>query len=134
MKHFFPNLVFKNFEVRGRMPKCLTNKAMLQVLDYVQQSKESFDKDQLLLFKRMQEYKKQVYQESRLSLNGPYGSPSGESVHPFSRISNEVVDVVNESAANGKVFWNTFPSFSENMQYFILQLFNFNSCYWPKQC
>ncbi|KAL5053144.1 hypothetical protein RYX36_033826 [Vicia faba] len=74
-----------------------------QVLDYVQQSKESFDKDQLLLFKRMQEHKKQVYQESRLSLNGPYGSPSGESVHPFSRISNEVVDVVSESAANGKV-------------------------------
>ncbi|CAL5214703.1 unnamed protein product [Lathyrus oleraceus] len=76
---------------------------IIEVLDYVQQSKESFDKDQLLLFKRMQEYKKQVYQESRLSLNGPYGSPSGESVHPFSRISNEVVDVVNESAANGKV-------------------------------
>ncbi|XP_058731918.1 ADP-ribosylation factor GTPase-activating protein AGD3-like isoform X1 [Vicia villosa] len=76
---------------------------IIEVLDYVQQSKESFDKDQVLLFKRMQEYKKQVYQESRLSLNGPYGSPSGEAVHPFSRISNEVVDVVNESAANGKV-------------------------------
>ncbi|CAK8579096.1 unnamed protein product [Lathyrus sativus] len=74
-----------------------------EILDYVQQSKESFDKDQVLLFKRMQEYKKQVDQESRLSLNGPYGSPSGESVHPFSRISTEVVDVVNESAANGKV-------------------------------
>ena len=74
-----------------------------EVLDYVQQSKESFDKDQVLLYKRMQEYKKQVYQESRLTLNGPYGSPIGDSVHPFSRISNEVVDVVKESAANGKV-------------------------------
>lgn len=76
----------------------------MQVLDYVQQSKESFDKEQISLYKRMQEYKKQVYQESRLSLNGPYGSPIGDSVHPFSRISNEVVDVVKESAANGKVF------------------------------
>ncbi|XP_027191263.1 ADP-ribosylation factor GTPase-activating protein AGD1 isoform X3 [Cicer arietinum] len=74
-----------------------------EVLDYVQQSKESFDKEQISLYKRMQEYKKQVYQESRLSLNGPYGSPIGDSVHPFSRISNEVVDVVKESAANGKV-------------------------------
>ncbi|CAI8613973.1 unnamed protein product [Vicia faba] len=31
---------------------------IIEVLDYVQQSKESFDKDQLLLFKRMQEHKK----------------------------------------------------------------------------
>ncbi|XP_045823306.1 ADP-ribosylation factor GTPase-activating protein AGD3-like isoform X1 [Trifolium pratense] len=74
-----------------------------EVLDYVQQSKESFDKDQILLYKRMQEYKKQVYQESRLSLNGPNGSPTGDSVQPFSRISPEVVDVIKESAANGKV-------------------------------
>ncbi|GAU25473.1 hypothetical protein TSUD_71270 [Trifolium subterraneum] len=71
-----------------------------EVLDYVQQSKENFDKDQILLYKRMQEYKKQVYQESRLSLSG---SPTGDSVHPFSRISPEVVDVIKESAANGKV-------------------------------
>ncbi|KAK2438939.1 ADP-ribosylation factor GTPase-activating protein AGD3 [Trifolium repens] len=74
-----------------------------EVLDYVQQSKENFDKDQILLYKRMQEYKKQVYQESRLSLNGPDGSPTGDSVHPFSRISPEVGDVIKESAANGKV-------------------------------
>lgn len=74
-----------------------------EVLDYVQQSKENFDKDQILLYKKMQEYKKQVYQDSRLSLNGPNGSPSGDSAQPFSRISNEVVDVVKESAANGKV-------------------------------
>lgn len=54
----------------------------------------------------MVEYKKLVHQESRLSLNGPYGSPSGEGVnmHPFSRISNTVADVVTESAADGKVF------------------------------
>lgn len=90
------------------MLKYLTKQAMLQVLDYVQQSKENFDKDQILLYKKMQEYKKQVYQDSRLSLNGPNGSPSGDSAHPFSRISNEVVDVVKESAANGKVLISLF--------------------------
>ncbi|XP_057751676.1 ADP-ribosylation factor GTPase-activating protein AGD3-like isoform X2 [Arachis stenosperma] len=74
-----------------------------EILDYVQQSRESYDEEQISLYKRMEEYKKRVYQESRMSLNGPYGSPNGDSVHPFSRISNEVADVVKESAANGKV-------------------------------
>ncbi|XP_027341301.1 ADP-ribosylation factor GTPase-activating protein AGD3-like isoform X2 [Abrus precatorius] len=74
-----------------------------EVMDYAHQSRESYNKEQIALYKRMQDYKRQVYQESRLSLNGPYGSPSGDSAHPFSRISNEVVDVVMESAANGKV-------------------------------
>ncbi|KAK7358706.1 hypothetical protein VNO77_00644 [Canavalia gladiata] len=74
-----------------------------EVMDYAHQSRESYNKEQISLYKRMQDYKKQVYQESRLSLNGPYGSPSGETAHPFSRISNEVADVVMESAANGKV-------------------------------
>ncbi|XP_061372320.1 ADP-ribosylation factor GTPase-activating protein AGD1-like [Gastrolobium bilobum] len=74
-----------------------------EVLDYVQQSRESYNKEQISLYKRMQEYKRQVYQESRMSLNGPYGSPSADCVHPFSRISNEVVYVVTESAASGKV-------------------------------
>ncbi|KAJ1411889.1 Pleckstrin-like proteiny domain [Sesbania bispinosa] len=74
-----------------------------EVLDYVQQSRESYNKEQISLYKRMQDYKRQVYEESRLSLNGPYGSPTGDCVHPFPKISNEVADVVMESAANGKV-------------------------------
>ncbi|KAE9602711.1 putative Arf GTPase activating protein [Lupinus albus] len=75
-----------------------------EVLDYVQHSRESYSKEEVSLYRRMEEYKRQVYEESRLSLNGPYGSsPSGDSAHPFSRISNDVVDVVMESAANGKV-------------------------------
>ena len=96
---------------------------MLQILDYVQQSRESYDKEQISLYKRMEEYKKQVYQESRMSLNGPYGSPGGDSVHPFSRISNEVADVVMESAANGKVFYNMIFPLSENM-YLVFNLFD----------
>lgn len=69
---------------------------MLQIRDFVNQSRESYNKEQISLYKRMQDYKKQVYEESRLSLNGPYR----DSAHPFSRVSN----VVLESAANGKVF------------------------------
>ncbi|XP_057417370.1 ADP-ribosylation factor GTPase-activating protein AGD1-like isoform X2 [Lotus japonicus] len=75
-----------------------------EVLDFVHQSRERYDTEQISLYKRMEDYKRQVYQESRLSLNGPYGgSPSGDSRHPFSKTSNEVADVVMESAANGKV-------------------------------
>ncbi|RDX62071.1 ADP-ribosylation factor GTPase-activating protein AGD3, partial [Mucuna pruriens] len=74
-----------------------------EIMDYVHQSRESYNKEQIALYKRMQDYKKQVYEESRLSLNGPYGSPSRDSAQPFSRMSNEVADVVMESAANGKV-------------------------------
>lgn len=74
-----------------------------QVLSYAQQSRESYNSDQISLNLKMQEYKRQIHQESRLSLNGSHGSP-GECAHPFSRISNEVVDAVKESAANGKVY------------------------------
>ncbi|CAJ1937589.1 unnamed protein product [Sphenostylis stenocarpa] len=74
-----------------------------EIMDYVHQSRENYNNEQIELYQRMQDYKKQVYEESRLSLSGPYGSPSGDSAHPFSRISNEVADVVMESAANGKV-------------------------------
>lgn len=73
-------------------------------MDYVHQSRENYNNEQIQLYQRMQDYKKQAYEESRLSLSGPCGSLLGDSAHPFSRISNEAADVVMESAANGKVF------------------------------
>ncbi|XP_057422877.1 ADP-ribosylation factor GTPase-activating protein AGD1-like isoform X4 [Lotus japonicus] len=78
---------------------------IIEVLAYAQKARESHNEEQISLCERMVEYKKLVHQESKLSLNGPYGSPSGEGVHvqPFSRISNKVVDAVTESAADGKV-------------------------------
>lgn len=77
---------------------------IIEVLAYAQKARESYNEEQISLCERMVEYKKASYQESRLSLNGPYGSPSGEvNIHPFSRISNSVVDAVAESAASGKV-------------------------------
>ena len=90
---------------------------MFQVLAYAQKSRESHNEEQISLCERMVEYKKLVHQESKLSLKGPYGSPSADSVKPFSRISNEVADAVTESAANGKVFKHVvLLSFSlENM-------------------
>ena len=79
-------------------------------MDYVHQSRENYNSEQIQLYQRMQDYKKQAYEESRFSLSGPYGSPRVDFAHPFSRISNEVADIVMESAANGKVFYNmTFP-------------------------
>ncbi|XP_073224279.1 ADP-ribosylation factor GTPase-activating protein AGD1-like isoform X2 [Cicer arietinum] len=78
---------------------------IIEVLAYAQKARESYNEEQISLCERMVEYKKLSYQESRLSLNGPYGSPRGEGAHlqPFSRRSNSVVDAVAESAANGKV-------------------------------
>ncbi|KAK7369601.1 hypothetical protein VNO80_11643 [Phaseolus coccineus] len=74
-----------------------------EIMDYVHQSRENYNSEQIQLYQRMQDYKKQAYEESRLSLSGPYGSPRVDFAHPFSRISNEVADIVMESAANGKV-------------------------------
>ncbi|GAU38121.1 hypothetical protein TSUD_318080, partial [Trifolium subterraneum] len=78
---------------------------IIEVLAYAQKARESYNEEQISLCERMVEYKKLSYQESRLSLNGPYGSPSAENahMHPFSRISSSVLDAVTESAANGKV-------------------------------
>ncbi|KAK2445222.1 ADP-ribosylation factor GTPase-activating protein AGD3 [Trifolium repens] len=78
---------------------------IIEVLAYAQKARESYNEEQISLCERMVEYKKQSYQESRLSLNGPYGSPSADNahMHPFSRISSSVIDAVAESAANGKV-------------------------------
>ncbi|RDX76801.1 ADP-ribosylation factor GTPase-activating protein AGD1, partial [Mucuna pruriens] len=78
---------------------------IIEVLAYTQKARESYNEEQISLCERMLEYKKHIHQESMLSLNGPYSSPSRDGVQgqPFSRISNKVVDAVTESAENGKV-------------------------------
>ncbi|XP_019434429.1 PREDICTED: ADP-ribosylation factor GTPase-activating protein AGD1-like isoform X1 [Lupinus angustifolius] len=76
---------------------------ILEVLAYAQKSRESANEEQISLCERMVQYKQLAREESKLSLNGPYSSPSGDSMQHFSRISNKVVDAVTESAANGKV-------------------------------
>ncbi|CAJ1974919.1 unnamed protein product [Sphenostylis stenocarpa] len=79
---------------------------IIEVLTYTQKARESYNEEQISLCERMLEYKKHVHHESMLSLNGPYippGGRDGNTVQPFSRISNEVADAVTESAENGKV-------------------------------
>lgn len=78
---------------------------------YTQQSRENHNMDQISLNDKIQEYRRQIHQESRLSLNGFHGSPV-DCVQPFSRIPNEVADAVMESAANGKVISDVMFPFS----------------------
>ncbi|KAF7840229.1 ADP-ribosylation factor GTPase-activating protein AGD1-like isoform X1 [Senna tora] len=73
-----------------------------EVLTIAQQSRENYNTEQISLLERIQEYKKQIHHDSKLSLNGTHGSSNREMQH-FSRIPNEVADAVMESAANGTV-------------------------------
>lgn len=72
-----------------------------QVLTYAQQSRESYCYEQAALNERMQEYKKQVDQETR-SFNSFHGSVNGDSVQPFPRSSHKVIEAVMQSATEGK--------------------------------
>lgn len=76
---------------------------MLQVLDYVQQTRESTNQEQISLNERILEYRSQIDRESRHSLSGVQGSPSGDGMQPISRKSNKLIEEVMQSAAKGKV-------------------------------
>ncbi|XP_054805407.1 ADP-ribosylation factor GTPase-activating protein AGD3-like isoform X2 [Prosopis cineraria] len=71
-----------------------------EVLSIAQQSRENYNTEQISLLERIQEYKKQIHQDSKLNSNGP--SPNRD-MQAFCRIPNDVADAVMESAANGKV-------------------------------
>ncbi|KAI9071247.1 hypothetical protein K1719_046787 [Acacia pycnantha] len=71
-----------------------------EVLSIAQQSRENYNTEQISLLERIQEYKKQIHQDSKHSSNGP--SPNRD-MQAFSRIPNDVADAVMESAANGTV-------------------------------
>lgn len=77
--------------------------ALSQVLVYAQQSKEIFNHQQTALNERMEEYKRQVDQESRLSLNGSQGSSQGDAPQPFPK-SHKMIEAVMQSSTEGKVF------------------------------
>ncbi|KAK2974191.1 hypothetical protein RJ640_021482, partial [Escallonia rubra] len=74
-----------------------------QVLAYARQSKESFNYEQAALHERMQEYKRQVDQETRRSFNSSHGSVNGDFIQPFPRSSHKVIEAVMQSSAEGKV-------------------------------
>lgn len=74
-----------------------------QVLTYTRDSRESSKYEQAALNERMLEYKRQVDQESLLSLNGSHGSSHGDVMHPFPRTSHNEIKAVMQSAEEGKV-------------------------------
>lgn len=52
----------------------------------------------------MQEYKRQVDRESRLSSNGSHGSPNGgDGIQAIGRSSHKMIEAVMQSAGKGKV-------------------------------
>ncbi|KAI9176426.1 hypothetical protein LWI28_002597 [Acer negundo] len=74
-----------------------------QALAYAQQSRECSNYEQASLVERMQEYKRQVDQESRHSSNSSHSSPNVDSMRPFTRNSHKVMEAAMQSAAQGKV-------------------------------
>ncbi|TYI37018.1 hypothetical protein ES332_A03G182400v1 [Gossypium tomentosum] len=74
-----------------------------QVMTYARQSRERSKYDQAALNERMQEYKRQVDRESRLSSNGSNGSPNGDGIQAIGRSSHKMIEAVMQSAAKGKV-------------------------------
>ncbi|KAE8730306.1 ADP-ribosylation factor GTPase-activating protein AGD1 [Hibiscus syriacus] len=74
-----------------------------QVITYAHQSRERSNYEQAVLNERMQEYKRQVDRESRLSSNGSNGSPNGDGIQAIGRSSHKMIEAVMQSAAKGKV-------------------------------
>ncbi|XP_058192776.1 ADP-ribosylation factor GTPase-activating protein AGD3 [Rhododendron vialii] len=75
-----------------------------QVLTYARQSRERSNYEQAALNERMQEYKRQVDRESRLSSNGSHGSPNGgDGIQAIGRSSHKMIEAVMQSAGKGKV-------------------------------
>ncbi|KAL7139720.1 hypothetical protein ABFS83_09G072500 [Erythranthe nasuta] len=74
-----------------------------QVLAYAQQARQNSNYEQSSLNERMQEYMRQVDQESRRSFNGPQSSANGDAIQSYPRSSHKLIEAVMHSAAEGKV-------------------------------
>ncbi|THU59712.1 hypothetical protein C4D60_Mb07t04930 [Musa balbisiana] len=73
------------------------------VLAYAQQSRDRSKYEQAALIERMQEFKRQIDRESRLSANGSHDSPNGDGIQAIGRSSHKMIEAVMQSAAKGKV-------------------------------
>lgn len=51
----------------------------------------------------MQEFKRQIDRESRLSSYGTISSPNGDGIQAIGRSSHKMIEAVMQSAAKGKV-------------------------------
>ncbi|KAM3359537.1 hypothetical protein P3S68_019248 [Capsicum galapagoense] len=74
-----------------------------QVLAFTQSARESSIHEQAVLNEKMQEYRREVDQESRRSLNGLHSCSTADITQQSSRSSQKVIEAVMQSAAEGKV-------------------------------
>lgn len=74
-----------------------------QVLAYAQQSRERSNHEQESLTERMQEFKRQIDRESRLTSNGLHDSPNGDGIQAVGRSSHKMIEAVMQTATKGKV-------------------------------
>ncbi|OIT36440.1 PREDICTED: ADP-ribosylation factor GTPase-activating protein AGD3-like isoform X1 [Nicotiana attenuata] len=74
-----------------------------QVLAYAQRSRESSTHEQAVLNGKMQEYRREVDQESRRSFNGPHSSSNADVIQHSSRSSQKLIEAVMQSTSEGKV-------------------------------
>ncbi|KAG6520386.1 ADP-ribosylation factor GTPase-activating protein AGD3-like [Zingiber officinale] len=74
-----------------------------QVLAYAQQSRERSNYEHAALIERMQEFKRQIDQESQWSPNGLMDSSNVDGMQAIARSSHKMIEAVMQSAAEGKV-------------------------------
>ncbi|KAK9668971.1 hypothetical protein RND81_13G099900 [Saponaria officinalis] len=74
-----------------------------QVLNYSEESKQSSINELTSLSEKMKQYKRQIDQQSRQSVNGSHNYPVDDCPHPFSKNSDKSIEEVMQTSANGKV-------------------------------
>ncbi|XP_057518772.1 ADP-ribosylation factor GTPase-activating protein AGD3-like isoform X1 [Amaranthus tricolor] len=76
---------------------------MKQILDYAEQSKQSSNNELMSLNEKMKEYKKQIDQQSRQSVNGSCEVPGVDCPLPFTKSTDKAIEEVMQSSANGQI-------------------------------
>lgn len=76
----------------------------MQILDYAEQSKQNSSNELTSLNEKMKEYKRQIDEQSRQSVNGSRDYHGMECAPPFTKSTDKAIEEVMQSSANGKVF------------------------------
>lgn len=76
---------------------------MKQILDYAEQSKQISNNELTSLNDKMKEYKRNIDQQSRQSVNGSNDSPVVDCPQSFNKSTDKAIEEVMQSSTNGKV-------------------------------
>ncbi|XP_057516607.1 ADP-ribosylation factor GTPase-activating protein AGD1-like isoform X1 [Amaranthus tricolor] len=76
---------------------------MKQILDYAKQSKQSSNNELTSLNEKIKEYKRQIDQQNRQSVNGSSDIPGVDCSLPFSKGTDKAIEEVMHSSTNGKI-------------------------------